>query len=120
MPKERLRNPSGSGIPFLDLDAVRLDPAILEGVLLRGRAEERLPLLPHKLARILAKSPTPCHHLEKLVHFLNSEPKWEGRLDPILAGPESEAWRLIDDHFSGQRSSMKTLTPVETQRNMSS
>ncbi|TEB31202.1 hypothetical protein FA13DRAFT_1791499 [Coprinellus micaceus] len=87
------------GVYYVNLDGMKADVSILEGVLpFQTHTVPQLKI--HKLARILAASPKPARHLKRLInHQRYNWEGWEDRLDPILAAPESEAWRLIEEHF---------------------
>jgi hypothetical protein len=101
---------------YINLDAMQADPALLERLLSLRWTKDTLPTpLPShklsKLARILSRSPSPHYHLKRLSWVMCHQPgrpipngqqrgigAWERNLDDILAAPESEAWRLIDEH----------------------
>ncbi|TEB31211.1 hypothetical protein FA13DRAFT_1791503 [Coprinellus micaceus] len=95
----RLRQFSWPGVYCVNLDGMKADVSILEEVLsIQTHTVPRLKI--HKLARILTHSPKPARHLKRLIdHWYHDEDGWEDCLDPILAAPESEAWRLIEEHF---------------------
>ncbi|TEB24424.1 hypothetical protein FA13DRAFT_1739274, partial [Coprinellus micaceus] len=95
----RLRQFSWPGVYCVNLDGMKADVSILEGILpFQTHTVPQLKI--HKLARILAASPKPARHLKRLIDHLDHDWKgWENRLGPILAAPESEAWRLIEEHF---------------------
>jgi hypothetical protein len=113
---DKLRHFSGTSI-YINLDDMKVDPALLEAIIVTQILEENLPppRKVSKLARILASSPRLGHHLETIrphlqtlrPHFHAKPPllpihdylQCENCLGIILAGPESEALRLIDEHF---------------------
>jgi hypothetical protein len=95
----RLRQFSWPGVYCVNLDGMKADVSILEEILLHWM-DDIPPSKIHKLARILTHSPKPARHLKRLIdHWDRDEDGWEDCLDPILAAPESEAWRLIEEHF---------------------
>jgi hypothetical protein len=95
----RLRQCSWPGVYYLNLDGMKVDVSLLE-VILSNQTAADPQLKFHKLAQILATSPKPACHLQRLIdHWYHDSDGWENRLDPILAAPESEAWHLIEEHF---------------------
>ncbi|TEB24389.1 hypothetical protein FA13DRAFT_1739237 [Coprinellus micaceus] len=100
----RLRRFSWSGVYYINLDGMKADVSLLQSTLLHQFPDDAPPLKTHKLARILATSPKPARHLKMLIDHWQHDwnwTRWEKRLDPILAAPEPEAWRLIEEHFGG-------------------
>jgi hypothetical protein len=90
---------SWPGVYYVNLDGMKADVSLLDDTLLQ-MVVIMAPSKIHKLARILASSPKPARHLKRLIdHWDRNWKTWEDRLDPIFAAPESEAWRLIEEHF---------------------
>jgi hypothetical protein len=99
---DKLPRFSGPMVYYVNLDVMKADPVLLEQLLLAKFKREELPPASKvsKLARILASSPRPYHDFKTLQRLRrSSDPDWEKRLDPILASPESDAWRLFDEHL---------------------
>ncbi|TEB24410.1 hypothetical protein FA13DRAFT_1797280 [Coprinellus micaceus] len=94
----RLRQFSWPGVYYVNLDRMEADVSLLEQILFYS-IHHIPPSKIHKLARILAISPKPARHLKRLIdHRKHNWEGWEDRLDLVLAAPESEAWRLIEEH----------------------
>jgi hypothetical protein len=96
----RLRQFSWPGVYYINLDGMKADTSLLEAILL-GYVPHDLPRFRiRRMARILAASPTPARHLKRFINLQRRDfGAWGKRLDPLLAAPESEAWRLIEEHF---------------------
>ena len=96
----RLRQFSWPGVYYVNLDGMKADVSILEQTLSNHIYPHIPPLKIPKLAQILAASPKPARHLKRLLgHWRQGRDGWDDRLDLVLAAPESEAWRLIEEHF---------------------
>ena len=116
----KLAGPPDLGVYYIGLDAMQADPALLERQLaqIRSTRDASSVALPShklsKLARILSYSPSPHYHLKMLscswgirhetsrtvpIGQQREVTTWEGNLEDILAAPEPEAWRLIDEYL---------------------
>jgi hypothetical protein len=88
----RLLQFSLPGVYYINLDGMKADISLLEGILLNIlKTDDIPPLKIHKLAHVLAASPEPAFYLKRLrVQVENNPFQWEKYLDPILAAPWPE------------------------------